>query len=93
VLAYQNLIEEILDELLLQRAGGEQSVQVSPEELGDEVSVQLSKSAATDVRVLHSHVFEGRDEDVAERNDLRLSMLCFVICAISSHILMTEMLQ
>jgi hypothetical protein len=35
---YQNLVKEVLDELLLQRPGGEQTVEIGSEELGDEVT-------------------------------------------------------
>jgi hypothetical protein len=35
---YQNLVKEVLDELLLQRPGGEQAVKIGSEELGDEVT-------------------------------------------------------
>jgi hypothetical protein len=34
---YQNLIEEVLDELLLERSRGEQAVEISSEELCDKV--------------------------------------------------------
>ena len=34
----EDLVQEVLDELLLQRAGREESVQVGSEQLGDEVA-------------------------------------------------------
>lgn len=39
---HQNLVEEVLNELLLQRSGGEQAVQIGSEELGDEVAGRIS---------------------------------------------------
>ena len=41
-LSYQDLVEEVLNELLLQRSGGEQAVQIGSEELGDEVAGRIS---------------------------------------------------
>lgn len=32
---HQNLVQEVLDELLLKRAGGEEAVQIGAEEFGD----------------------------------------------------------
>ena len=37
--AYKDLVEEVLDELLLERARGKQSVEVGSEELGNKVAV------------------------------------------------------
>ena len=51
--ATTDLVEEVLDELLLEGSGGQQPVQVRPQQLGDEVDI-----------------FEGRDKDVAERDDI-----------------------
>jgi hypothetical protein len=39
---HQDLVEEVLDELLLQRSGGEQAVEISSEQLRDEVAVSIS---------------------------------------------------
>lgn len=36
---HQDLVEEVLNELLLQGAAGEQSVEVCAEQLGDKVNV------------------------------------------------------
>jgi len=64
-----NLVEEVLDELLLERPRSEQSVQVGAEKLSDEVDV-----------------LEGRNEDVAERNDILVSKVLeeleFTVCAL-----------
>lgn len=42
VLAYQDLIEEVLDELLFQRSRGQKAVKVSTQELSDEVATTVS---------------------------------------------------
>lgn len=39
---HQNLVEKVLDELLLQRSGGEQAMEIGSEELGDEVTGGVS---------------------------------------------------
>lgn len=49
----EHLVDEVLNELVVERAGGEESVEVGSEELSDKVDV-----------------FERRDEDVAQRDDL-----------------------
>jgi len=36
---YEDLVEEVLDELLLERSGCEQSVEISAEQFGDEVDI------------------------------------------------------
>lgn len=43
---YQDLIEEILDELLLQGPRGEETVKISTKKLSDKVAVGGSDSAA-----------------------------------------------
>lgn len=40
---YQDLVEEVLDELLLQRPRGEQPVQVRAEQFGDEIAVSMGE--------------------------------------------------
>jgi hypothetical protein len=42
---YQNLVEEVLNELLLQRSGCEQAVEISSEQLGDEIAGSFSVSS------------------------------------------------
>jgi hypothetical protein len=44
--AYQDLVEEVLDELLLKRSRGEQAVQISTKEFGDEVAVFFVRNAS-----------------------------------------------
>jgi hypothetical protein len=41
---HQNLVEEVLDELLLQRSGGKQAVEIGSEELGDKVAGRISSA-------------------------------------------------
>ncbi len=66
----QNLVEEVLDELLLEGAGGEEAVEVGAEELSNKVAAMRSGAEHAQKR-RHAHVLEGRDEDVAEADDLR----------------------
>jgi hypothetical protein len=42
---YEDLVEEVLDKLLLERPGGEQAVQICAEQLGDEVAGRVSRIA------------------------------------------------
>lgn len=42
IVTHQNLIQEILNKLFLQRSGGQKSVQVSSQQLGDEVAMAES---------------------------------------------------
>jgi hypothetical protein len=42
---YEDLVKEVLDELLLERPGGEQAMQVCAEQLGDEVAGRVSRIA------------------------------------------------
>ena len=67
---YQNLVKEILDELLLQRSGGKQAVKICSEQLGDEVAESVSGCLGEGGR-RGLHVLQGRDEDVAQADDLR----------------------
>jgi hypothetical protein len=41
---YEDLVQEVLDELLLQRARGEQTVEICAKELGHKVAVNVSDS-------------------------------------------------
>ena len=77
-MAYQDLVQKVLDELLLQRPRGQETVQVGSQKLGNKVAVRdtqrskrLAISGAGTLKSLHSHVLQGRDEDVAQRDDLR----------------------
>lgn len=48
----ENLVQEVLDELLLQRPGRQESVQVGTEQLGDEVAGLVScDPRSTDIRL------------------------------------------
>lgn len=38
---YEDLVEEVLDELLLQRARGQEAVEIGSEELSDEVAAVI----------------------------------------------------
>jgi hypothetical protein len=72
--AYHNLIQEVLDELLLERSGREKSVQIGPEEFSDEVAVLSQLEPARDPACtpkFYSHILKGRNEDVAERDNLQ----------------------
>lgn len=70
--AAKDLIEEVLDELLFEGAGGEEAVEVGAEELGDEVAgaVLGGRFYVVCGRGRGVHVFEGGNEDVAEGDDL-----------------------
>lgn len=64
--AHEDLVEKVLYELLFQRPGGEQSVEVGAEQLCDEVSAaSQSQQMGAVMEAEHVHVFERRDEDVA----------------------------
>lgn len=41
VSTYEYLVEEVLDKLLLEGSGGEETVKVGPEQLGDKVAETL----------------------------------------------------
>ena len=43
IATYQNLVEEVLNKLLLERSRGEQTVEISAEEFRDEVAGGISK--------------------------------------------------
>ena len=42
IATHQNLVKEVLDELLLQRPGCKQTVEIGTQELGDEVAGSIS---------------------------------------------------
>ena len=67
---YKNLVEKVLDELLLERAGGEQAVKVCAEELGNKVAKGRLGRDREDENA-DAHILKGRDKDVAEADDLR----------------------
>ena len=83
---HENLVQEVLDELLLERSRGEQTVKVGAEEFGDEVawvvSVGVGKRAGGGQSL---HVFQRRDEDVAQTDHLEpvrggLNMVGACVC-------------
>jgi hypothetical protein len=42
---HENLVKEVLDELLLERSGGEQAVEISSEQFGHEVAAKISQES------------------------------------------------
>ena len=67
----ENLVEEILYELLLKRSGGKETVEISAEELGDEVAeMPLVAIRGKMWCWWHIHILERGDEDVGEGDDL-----------------------
>lgn len=68
---YEDLVKEVLDELLFKRSRGEEAVKIGAEQLGDEIAKTECKQLAEIDQVLNVHVFQRRDEDVAETDDLR----------------------
>ena len=50
--AYQNLVEEILNELLLKRSRGEETVQVSTKKLSNEVAITVLDNPSILVMVI-----------------------------------------
>lgn len=90
LVTYQNLVEKILDELLLQRPGGEQTVKIGSEQLSDEVTVRVSERSRSN-RVCNLHVLQWGDEDITQTDDLlcgqnpsSLHLLCCLV-SIRSH--------
>jgi hypothetical protein len=75
--AHKNLVEEVLDELLLERSRSEEAMQVGSEQFGDKIAVRwrisegCSQGLLTDI-----HVFQRRDEDVAEADHLIMALAC-----------------
>lgn len=47
---YEDLVEEVLDELLLERAGGEKAVEIGSEELSDEVANSIVSHCSSTLR-------------------------------------------
>ena len=67
---YKDLVQEILDELLLQRSRGQQSVEISPEKLGNEVSGSNVRYPGSVHSERCSQILERRNKDVTEADDL-----------------------
>lgn len=89
---YQDLVQEVLDKLLLERSRGEQSVEISSQKFGDKVAVVLSDGDDT-AGGQTLHVFQRGDEDVAEGDDLCLVNALLFVWHEDTYILMAEMLE
>lgn len=74
-LSYQDLVEEILDELLLKRARGEEAVQISTQELGN-----------CDIVKMRSIAWE-RDSNIptymSSRGEMKISLRLMTCCMFS----------
>jgi hypothetical protein len=57
---HQNLVKEVLDELLLQRPGSEQAMEIGPEQLSHEVAGKFSVAKGLAGAELHTCPREGR---------------------------------
>jgi hypothetical protein len=59
-LAYHDLVQEILNELLLERPGSEKPVKISSEEFGDEVAAMMISPSPSERHVsrLDIHILE-----------------------------------
>ena len=89
---YQNLVQEILDELFLEGSRGEQTVEIGAQEFGDEVADESVWGSGTWGR--HIHVFQGGDEDVAQADDLPPVSTAIPQCQLwYAHILVSQVLQ
>lgn len=74
--AYQNLVQKVLNELFFQRSRCEKSVQIGPQEFSHKIAAEKVRIlCGTRAPCFHIHVLKWRDEDVAQRNDLGLSVL------------------
>jgi hypothetical protein len=72
---YEDLIQEVLDELLLQRSGCKQAVKIRAEQFCDEIPGKWSeKSGNLIVRCVQ--ILKRRDEDVAETDNLHFRLHC-----------------
>lgn len=90
IATYENLVEEVLDKLLLERSRGEQTVEISAEEFGDEVAIGVSVRWRGSWESLH--VLERRNEDVAQADNLLLLGPAARVRG-NTHILVPQMLQ
>ena len=80
----ENLVQEVLYELLLEWSGGKKTVEISAEELGDEVAGWL----LVDIRGKmwswwHIHILERRNEDVGEGDDLDGCQWCNLLIVLT----------
>jgi hypothetical protein len=95
-LAYQDLVEEVLDELLLERSGGEEAVQVGAEQFGDKIAVSRYKpDGCSQVPLTDIQILKRRDEHILQSNDLYSLSACSLDSAhiYKAYVLMLEMLQ
>lgn len=71
-LTHENLVKKVLDELLLERARSQEAVEVGTQELGHEVTVEVSTMAqgVSAAYLRDVHVLEGRNKDVAQADNL-----------------------
>ena len=71
---YQNLVQEVLDELLLEWSRRKQSVKVGSKKLRDKVASgpELSAEVCTS-KGENEHILQRRDEDVAQADDLNVA--------------------
>lgn len=57
-----------MDELLLQRSGGKQTVKIGAEQLGDKVTTRSVDGLG--ITVCNLHVLQWGDEDIAQTDNL-----------------------
>lgn len=73
----ENLVQEVLYELLLEWSGGKKTVEISAEELGDEVAGWLLAHIRGKTQSLwYIHILERGNEDVGEGDDLDRCQCC-----------------
>ena len=68
---HQDLVQEVLDKLLLERSRSQETVQIGAKELGDEVAVKSSVSSAWKDITAAIHILKGRNENITERDNLQ----------------------
>lgn len=85
-----DLVQKVLDELLFKRSRGEEAMEIGAEQFGDEVAD--SKSVPSPIMllpVLHLHIFQWRDEDVTEGDNIFvlqvLQQLELSVCSLGKY--------
>jgi hypothetical protein len=70
--AHQYLVQEVLDELLFQRPRGQQPMKIRSQKFRNKVAEWRTRISGClfDFRKQDIHVFQRRDEDIAQRDDL-----------------------
>lgn len=95
IFTYENLIEEVLDELLLERSRSQQAVEIGTQELSHEVAGAVSVvSHPFDQRDIH--VLEWGNENIAQADDLwrrSVNRRYSAQIAGKTHVLMSEVLE